>query len=34
MKARIPLSAALAKWVVESLDELSEPEIEVLWDRK
>ena len=26
--------AALAKWIVESLDELSEPEIEALWIRE
>ena len=26
--------ASLAKWIVESLDELSEPEIEALWARE
>lgn len=26
--------AALAKWIVESLDELSEPEIEALWAKE
>ena len=26
--------AALAKWIVESLDELSDPEIEALWVRE